>query len=1058
MRVASFFTLTIFLLFGQIKGNAQYPTDYSFESYKIKEGLSEGACYTVFQDHLGYIWVGTIGLERFDGYVFKNYRSSVLDTTSIPSGQKQVIKEDRDQNLWVGTQNVLSKLNRATDTWESYSNGNNNTTFSDIWFNKDNNEIFASTYHEGLYLYNRKAKTWKQFSYGTNVFFKIQEISENELLIATVDGLVVFNTQSKRFTQSFLETKSIASETSFRDFSPIDKTHWYISSNKGIFIFSKEDGLKLAFQNQKGNNNSIIDSEVNSIFYNPKKQELWARIAKKGLDIIHIKTNTITHLNKETYPDENFIKNSINEIIEDQQGNIWLGTNDGLFKYNPTRREIKTISDKEPYDLKLPFTKTWGSYIDPNKHLWIAGADHIDDGIIEVDLVAKKSVKYVLKSQNKLGNIWIINEDAKKNIWAFNTRINPNAGYNIFKKEPNDKEFKSFGNTNNLIGSINGMSFGKTYITENNDYIIALTPAYLLIDSNGNLNPKPYYPLSSLKNEKIYSFYHASKGKTYILTEKRILLWNEHLNTFKNLAPKIDFKDFKFRSLFSDFNLVVYKDSIVYISGYDYGLAEINLNQQSKKIFTINDGMPSQLVYDLRIDLDNNLWMSSDYGLIRYSIQKKQFKNITPSEGAQGYEYNAWSSFMTNDGNFIYGGQGGVNYFNYKDVTDNEQKPNVIIQKVTVKNKIIPIESVKTDEPIVVKYNENILAFDFVAFNYKNTAQNKYKYMMVGYDNDWRESGSRHFTTYTNLPAGEYTFRVIASNNDGLWNEEGAYVKIKILPAPWFTWWAYTIYILFLLLGIYLFIQFKQKQQKKTLEDERKNNELAEAKALQERLLPKQNPVIDHLDIATYLRTSTEIGGDYYDFFQQADGSLYAICGDATGHGTPSGMLVSITKAGIIGLPQMPPNKMLSALNTVVKKVDLGILRMSLNIAQLKGNQLTLSSAGMPPYFIYRAHNQSTEEIMLSGIPLGSFSKVEYDELTTEFNKGDILAIISDGLAEAPNPAGVLFDYAQIQSIITENSHMNAQTLINELMSQADVWLAGAHNPDDITIVIIKHN
>ena len=412
---------------------------------------------------------------------------------------------------------------------------------------------------------------------------------------------------------------------------------------------------------------------------------------------------------------------------------------------------------------------------------------------------------------------------------------------------------------------------------------------------------------------------------------------------------------------------------------------------------------------------------------------------------------------MTKDGDFIYGGQGGINYFNYKDITDNEQKPNVIIQKVTVKNTIVPIESVKYDDPIIVQYNENILAFDFVAFNYKNTAQNKYKYMMVGYDNDWRESGSRHFTTYTNLPAGEYTFRVIASNNDGLWNEEGAYVKIKILPAPWFTWWAYTIYFLMLLTGIYLFIQYKQKQQKKALEDERKNNELAEAKALQERLLPKHNPVIDHLDIATYLRTSTEVGGDYYDFFQQADGSLYAICGDATGHGTPSGMLVSITKAGIIGLPQMPPNKMLSALNTVVKKVDLGILRMSLNIAQLKGNQLTLSSAGMPPYFIYRAHNQSTEEVMLSGIPLGSFSKVEYDELTTEFNKGDILAIISDGLAEAPNANGELFDYPQIQSILTENSHMNAETLIKELMSQADIWLAGAHNPDDITIVIIKH-
>jgi sigma-B regulation protein RsbU (phosphoserine phosphatase) len=281
---------------------------------------------------------------------------------------------------------------------------------------------------------------------------------------------------------------------------------------------------------------------------------------------------------------------------------------------------------------------------------------------------------------------------------------------------------------------------------------------------------------------------------------------------------------------------------------------------------------------------------------------------------------------------------------------------------------------------------------------------------------------------------------------------------VIIAPPIWRTWWAYLLYFIFMTVFIYVFAKYREKKQIKKLEDERKNGELAEAKALQERLLPKHNPVIENLDIATYLRTSTEVGGDYYDFFQQPDGSLYAICGDATGHGTPSGMLVSITKAGIIGLPQMPPNKMLSALNTVVKKVDLGILRMSLNIALLKDNQLTLSSAGMPPYFIYRAHNNTTEEILLSGIPLGSFNKVIYDELTTEFNKGDILAIISDGLAEAPNTNGDLFDYTQIQSIITENSHMNSKTLINELMSQVDVWLEGKNNPDDITIVIIKYN
>ena len=253
-------------------------------------------------------------------------------------------------------------------------------------------------------------------------------------------------------------------------------------------------------------------------------------------------------------------------------------------------------------------------------------------------------------------------------------------------------------------------------------------------------------------------------------------------------------------------------------------------------------------------------------------------------------------------------------------------------------------------------------------------------------------------------------------------------------------------------------LQASSKKQIKKLEDERKNGELADAKALQEKLLPKHNPKIDRLDIATYLRTSTEVGGDYYDFFEQPDGSLYAICGDATGHGTPSGMLVSITKAGIIGLPQMEPNKMLTALNSVVKKVDLGILRMSLNVAYLKGTELVLSSAGMPPYFIYRAESNTTEEIMISGVPLGSFNQVTFDQIKTTFKAGDILAIISDGLAEAPNATGELFDYPRIQNIINENSNMNSQALIEKLMSEADTWLAGKHNPDDITIVIIKHN
>jgi sigma-B regulation protein RsbU (phosphoserine phosphatase) len=167
-------------------------------------------------------------------------------------------------------------------------------------------------------------------------------------------------------------------------------------------------------------------------------------------------------------------------------------------------------------------------------------------------------------------------------------------------------------------------------------------------------------------------------------------------------------------------------------------------------------------------------------------------------------------------------------------------------------------------------------------------------------------------------------------------------------------------------------------------------------------------------------------------------------------------MLVSITKAGIIGLPKMSPKDMLHELNRVVKKVDLGILRMSLNIALIKENQLTLSSAGMPPYYIYRAATGTTEEIQISGVPLGSFTDVYFDQIDTTFNSGDILVIISDGLPEAPNLTGDLFDYQKLQDLITTYGKKSAQEVIDQLMVEDDAWLSGKHNPDDITLVVIK--
>ena len=135
------------------------------------------------------------------------------------------------------------------------------------------------------------------------------------------------------------------------------------------------------------------------------------------------------------------------------------------------------------------------------------------------------------------------------------------------------------------------------------------------------------------------------------------------------------------------------------------------------------------------------------------------------------------------------------------------------------------------------------------------------------------------------------------------------------------------------------------------MEDKRKEEELEEAHNLQMGLLAKENPKRNDLDISTYIKCATEVGGDYYDFIEFEDGSLLVICGDATGHGTASGMMVSITKAGLLGIDSKDPNYIMKTLNKIIKKVDIGRLRMSLNLAHFQNGSMKLSSAAMPPIY-----------------------------------------------------------------------------------------------------------
>jgi hypothetical protein len=378
------------------------------------------------------------------------------------------------------------------------------------------------------------------------------------------------------------------------------------------------------------------------------------------------------------------------------------------------------------------------------------------------------------------------------------------------------------------------------------------------------------------------------------------------------------------------------------------------------------------------------------------------------------------------------------------------QQFKTLIRSISSNGEPVPIV------PETLPFSQNNLVFEVAYPLYGTESKTTFSYWLENQDDTWSEYIKDFKKEYTNLSEGTYTFHVRAMDASGHVSDETS-VKFKISP-PWYrTIFAYLVYLGLL---VYLFILFGKYQAKKSrgkAEDERRMAELEAAKDLQNRMLPKTLPKVDGLDIASYLQTSSEVGGDYYDFHPQPDGSLVAVCGDATGHGTAAGMLVSITKAGLIGLPLDEPNKMLYDLNRLVKKVDLGILRMSLNIVHFKKNKLKLSSAAMPPCYLYVAKSKKIEEIQISGLPLGGLYGATFDMEERSFSKGDIFVIASDGLPEAPNLKGEQLGYQAVEDCILLNADKTAEEIKDALMVLGSDWLAGQTTPDDITIVVIKH-
>ncbi|MCB0283662.1 MAG: SpoIIE family protein phosphatase [Calditrichaeota bacterium] len=515
----------------------------------------------------------------------------------------------------------------------------------------------------------------------------------------------------------------------------------------------------------------------------------------------------------------------------------------------------------------------------------------------------------------------------------------------------------------------------------------------------------------------------------------------------------------------------------------EQGLIMLNPDNGKWRVFTEKDGLPSNNILRSIEDKNGNLWIISLGGLSRFNkndpSENWNFVNYDTRDGLAGYSFNG-NMLQTPEGEIMF--IVGDIIHSFTPGKSNPVRPDVVINDfkisdVSVFDQESPFrlqKSLMETKEIDLSYTLNDLSFNFSVIHYARPYKNKLFYKLEGFNKDWIES-ELGTATYTNLEPGTYEFKIRGVSADGLNNSKDASIIIRIAPPWWRTTSAYFGYVVFLGLIIFGVDRIQRRRvltkeraataireaelraQLAEAENERKSKELEEARQLQLSMLPKELPKLPHLDIAVYMQTATEVGGDYYDFHVALDGTLTVVIGDATGHGLRAGTMVTTVKS--LFKSHAPNPDILFSFQEItrcIKQMNFDKLSMCMTMLKIQSDKLTMSVAGMPPAFIFRKDTRVVEEHLFQAMPLGTMEKFPYEIKDTILKPGDTILLLSDGLPELKNSVGEMYGYKNIRNNFEDVAEQAPEEIISFFKNEGSGWINNADPDDDVTFVVIK--
>ena len=334
-------------------------------------------------------------------------------------------------------------------------------------------------------------------------------------------------------------------------------------------------------------------------------------------------------------------------------------------------------------------------------------------------------------------------------------------------------------------------------------------------DTFSHMENNPGNLFNKLGDVSVFSIYKDKQEILWIGTRNGLYSYNSNNDTL--IHHNFDVGKINSSGFLNTFSLYEDKSGILWIGSIEHGLIKLNKKSGQFRKYTMKDGLPSDYILGILEDDKKNLWLSTNFGLSKFNPSTESFRNYDVEDGLQSNEFEQFSSCCkSKTGELIFGGINGFNIFYPDSIKDNTHIPPVYLTDFylfnkpvsvgynTLSNRTILGKSIIECEKIELNYDDKVFSLEFSALDFHSPGKNKYAYTMEGFDKGWTYTDANHrLVTYTNLDPGEYIFRVKGSNNDGVWNEKGASLKIIILP-PWYrTTLAYLIYVLLIVSIIY---------------------------------------------------------------------------------------------------------------------------------------------------------------------------------------------------------------------------------------------------------------